>query len=203
MLIDHVGAAFFPSESYLRVIGRIAFPLYAYLLVAGYSRTRSFSKYATRLTALACLSQIPFSLLFHTYKLNAVATLLVALLTLRLLDYFISNHVMQLLVAFAAISLLELVSFDYGMYGLLLVLIYRYAKPSQMVWLHIALNIIVGLLLYHWVIQLYSFFTTALIVYFPLLIRQIEKIHIPRWLWLSFYPAHMLVLVALRLLEKY
>ena len=203
MLIDHIGATFFPQDSYFRVIGRIAFPLYAYLLVAGYKRTRSISRYTARLAVLACISQIPFSLLLHTFGLNAVATLLVALLTIRVLDHFRTDQFIQLIVACTAIFLIELVSFDYGMYGLLLVLIYRYARTAHMLWLHIALNIVVGLLINGWYVQLFSFIATMLIVYFPMLLKQIEKISIPRWLWLSFYPAHMLVLFAIQLLEKY
>ena len=48
MIIDHVGAAFFsaPLVSEFRVIGRIAFPLYAWCLIIGVERTRSIDRYA-------------------------------------------------------------------------------------------------------------------------------------------------------------
>ncbi|MEF2247022.1 MULTISPECIES: TraX family protein [unclassified Paenibacillus] len=203
MLIDHIGAAFFPEDSYFRVVGRIAFPLYAYLLVLGYGRTRNITRYTARLAVLALISQIPFSLLFHTYHLNAVATLLAALFTIRIIDHFRSALFIQMFVVCIAIFFMEFIAFDYGMYGLLLVLIYRYARPAHMLWLHIALNIIIGLFINGWFVQVYSFLATVLIVYFPLLLKQIDKIRIPRWLWLSFYPAHMLVLFAVQLLEKY
>ena len=41
MLIDHVGAAFFPDQLEWRVIGRISFPIYAYCIVLGYRHTKN------------------------------------------------------------------------------------------------------------------------------------------------------------------
>ncbi|WP_291632823.1 TraX family protein [Clostridium sp.] len=64
MLIDHIGAALFPKVIVLRMIGRLSFPIFAYLIAIGYSKTNSFSKYLYRLMIFAVISQIPFSLAF-------------------------------------------------------------------------------------------------------------------------------------------
>lgn len=59
MLIDHLGAALFPQAIEMRIIGRIAFPLFCYTLAAGCCFTRSMGKYALRLLLAALISQ-PF-----------------------------------------------------------------------------------------------------------------------------------------------
>jgi len=64
MLIDHAGAVFdLPIET--RIIGRIAFPLFVYLIAEGCKHTRSMEKYLLRLGIFALVSEIPFDLAFN------------------------------------------------------------------------------------------------------------------------------------------
>ena len=87
MLIDHVGAGLYPSQIWFRVIGRIAFPIFAFLVCEGFFHTRNVRRYAVRLGIFAIISEIPFNLL-HSYHLfdpdaqNVFFTLLIGLLTI-------------------------------------------------------------------------------------------------------------------------
>ena len=81
MIVDHTGAIFFPDLNWMRVVGRIAFPLYAYCVAVGVRHTRGIWRYALRFLALYVLSQ-PFYMLAlnHTlWQMNIFATLLLGL----------------------------------------------------------------------------------------------------------------------------
>jgi len=64
MFIDHLGAIFFPSYLSLRIIGRIAFPIFAFLLVEGSFKTSNKTKYILRIFTFALITEIFFDLAF-------------------------------------------------------------------------------------------------------------------------------------------
>jgi len=66
MTVDHVGAIFYPNYEVLRIIGRISFPLFSYLVALGVESTRNVKKYFIRLLLFGFVSQVPFSLAIGT-----------------------------------------------------------------------------------------------------------------------------------------
>lgn len=65
MLIDHIGAVLFPQIALLRIIGRVSFPLYAFLAAEGCRYSRDRGRYALRLGIFALVSEIPYDLALH------------------------------------------------------------------------------------------------------------------------------------------
>jgi len=195
MLVDHIGLLFYKDQEIFRIIGRIAFPVYCYLLVEGYLRTRNVKRYMVRLLLIAVVSQLPFSLLFLTFELNVVFTLLLGLLVLYGIDRWEKDRGNAFSIVAACLLFATFIPMDYGLYGIFLILIYRYAEGKWVLLLHMMLNVI-ALVSYQWVLQLYSIIFTVFLVYYRDLRK--DRYRIPRWLYRSFYPAHLLGLLFYR-----
>jgi hypothetical protein len=121
MTIDHIGVIFFPERGSLRFIGRLAFPLFCYLIVLGLESTRNVWKYFGRLIVFAFIAQLPYSLAFGISvldELNILFTLALGLLFMTLLLPLRKLSIFCVIPAVASFFL----NFDYGLYGILLVL---------------------------------------------------------------------------------
>ena len=133
MMIDHAGLALFPRVGAFRCVGRLAFPLYCFLLVQGYRHTKNRQAYINRLCVLALITEIPFDLLtfgrlVSPIEQNAIFSLLLSLAALYIADVYARHPLsssMGILCVFAA-AMLSRVS--YGWLGAALCLLFYSAK---------------------------------------------------------------------------
>lgn len=91
MLCDHAWSTLFPSQEWLTCVGRIAYPIFAFMIVEGYFHTGNYRKYLKRMLLFAVLSEIPFDLmyngtLFYPFHQNVLWTFLIALSGMKLMD---------------------------------------------------------------------------------------------------------------------
>lgn len=123
MAIDHIGVFFFPNILVFRIIGRLSFPLFAWLIANGAYHTRSIKAYALRLFIAALISQFPYLYAFRLvnenfFRFNVIFTLLTGLLCIviykKVKNIVISVYIIGLIALFA-----EFFNFSYGVAGVL------------------------------------------------------------------------------------
>lgn len=136
MIIDHYGAIFHNDVEIYRIVGRIAFPIYCFLLVEGYTHTRNVKKYASRLLLFALISELPFDLAFYGSlgfeHQNVFFTLFIGLVLMHLLDnkegkYNFNKNILWLLGGLLAM----LTYVDYSFIGIIYILAFYYTKDYK------------------------------------------------------------------------
>ncbi len=214
MLVDHIGAVLFPGQMVFRYIGRIAFPIFAFLIVEGFFNTRNVRRYELRLLIFALISEIPFDLAFNGTVLefrsqNVFFTLFLGLVMIDLISLvrekispYLGGIVLEIVILLGFIMLAFLMRTDYSGGGVLL--IYCFYRFRDM---HLIKYILFGLicLLFYTRIELY-----ALLAVIPLLLyngkrgfRQSGGLYsgkkgpasqLVKYLFYIFYPAHLLII---------
>ena len=224
MLCDHLWGTLVPGNDWLTCLGRLAFPIFAFLLVEGYFHTRSLRRYAGRLLLFAILSEIPFNLalgsrIFYPIHQNVLWSFL---LSLGLIHWNHKNRdkapLRRVLVAAASVligTLVGLITFvDYYHAGVLTVLIFYFFRRRD--WLGFA-----GQLIGLWYVNMellggFGYQVTLLGRKFFLMRQGLALLAlIPIWLYRGqpgcrtrgfrafcylFYPVHLLILGLLKLL---
>lgn len=230
MTIDHAAAVIdfygllgdvgiqLPFDPYwlMRCIGRIAFPIYCFLLVEGYFHTRSAGKYLGRLLFCFVLSDIPFSLAFgyswpNWENQNVMLTLAIGLAAVWITDHrqslvpkLTSNlwrqKVLSALLAvgsgLACIELAEFCNTDYGGGGILLILLFYYLRKRPAL---LTLAVFLELFFCFWWVE-----AIGIIAMIPILLYNGERGPCPggkagQWFFYLYYPVHigMLVLIGM------
>lgn len=134
MLLDHVGDAVLGRFSFFNLIGRIAFPIFAFQAVQGYINTKNLKKHLIKLFIFASISQIPFMLFLSTFTdsfaLNIFFTLFLGLLTLFVYDKC-KNKIIGFLFVIVSSIISELLHLDYGAFGILLIFAFYIFKDNK------------------------------------------------------------------------
>ena len=224
MLCDHLWGTVIPGNDWLTCIGRLTFPIFAFMLVEGYFHTKNLKKYILRLIVFALISEIPFNLaigssLFYPVHQNVLITFLIAILLIHLNEKvrLRGNFLLRTLTALGTIILgiiAGILTFaDYNYAGILTVLVFYFFRGKkwwcflgQLVCL-IYINIeILGGLVYEFTLFGTSFSfhqqAFALLALIPIwLYRGKQGYHSKAMQFINyaFYPAHLLILGLIRL----
>lgn len=129
LIVDHVSLALLDNLIWGRILGRIAFPIFAYLIALGVQYSSHPQNYLKRLFLFALISEVPFDMLFSGVPLdfrqaNVLFTFVIAVSALLLIKRWGSQPYIWLLVAGPSLVLAELFQVDYGAFGVASVLLY-------------------------------------------------------------------------------
>lgn len=203
MLIDHIGAVFFPQFQWLRIIGRLSFPIYCFLLAEGVHYTRNPAKYGLRLLLVAVLAELPYDLLFYgklTWAKNSVmVTLLLGFLAGIAMNRSKSWWKMIVPLPFMVIG--KYLGGSYGMYGVAMVVLFLltrdipYAKAAQLIGM-VLLSLRMAGFPGHIGVQIYAI--AALVPIFLYSGEKHSRNPAQQWAFTLFYPLHMILLLLIR-----
>lgn len=154
MLIDHIGVVLVHPLVYyneiggipidyqvmqnlyfvFRMIGRLAFPIFAFSIYEGFNKTRDVKKYMFRLFIFAVISEIPFDLaasgkFFDWSYQNVIWTFLFALMGLYIYEKY-DQIFIKIFAIGATIALAELFKTDYGAYGVSIIYVFYFLKDN-------------------------------------------------------------------------
>ncbi len=225
MIVDHIGVIFFPGSLWLRVIGRIAFPLFCWGIVVGAVFTRDWRGYALRLFVLAVVCQGAYMLaLRHGWlELNVVATLFLGLA--GVIGMRENKYGSAVWAPAMALILSASIQMDYGWRGVLLIQLMYLARtsPGALAALMIpfclywgssssSMQGLIGLprdpVGWGWPMDavftvLYPFLRLqglALMALPFMIIKTNSGIRFPKWLSYAAYPGHLAILYGISLL---
>lgn len=200
MFVDHTGVVFFPGVTWMRIIGRITLPLFAWGIAIGAEHTRNMARYALRLFVLMIISQ-PFYMLALNHQLldlNIFATLFLGLVGIWGLKE------RKGWMTAVALMVAHLCGPDYGIRGVFCILILWACVDNPLalavcfctycaVW---GVGYSTILRTEHLTITLQMCAALAL----PLMLwPRAKRTVLPKWLMYSVYPGHLLVLYLLKL----
>lgn len=177
----------------MRMIGRLGFPIFCFLLVEGFQHTHDVKKYAARLFAFCIISEVPFDLLlagkpFDLGYQNVFFTLLIGLLTMCVFRYIEKQdwkkgvRIISYIAALAVgMVVAEFLNTDYGAIGVLSIMIlymFRESRPRQ---------IVAGCITFLWEI-------TAPLAFVPIGFYNGKRGLKMKYFFYIFYPAHLLII---------
>jgi hypothetical protein len=210
MLIDHM-AAFLPGDfmdmketlftigdkaftlrMIMHYIGRIAFPIFAYLITEGFIHTRDRKRYGINLFIFALISEIPWNLAhtgtFFYGRQNVFFTLLLGYLGLCALEHYKSDYKKAIITLAGLLGISLLLRADYTCFGLGFIILLYMIKDRR-------LMAIIGccVLPSRWIGGL---------AFIPILMyngqRGFAKAKWTKYAFYIFYPLHLLVLYLVR-----
>lgn len=203
MLFDHIGDSILGEFSFLNLIGRIAFPLFAFQAVQGFIHTKDFKKHLIKMIVFACISQIPFMLFLSTFTdtfmFNIFFTFTLALIALYFYDK-VKNKLLGFIIVLCITILAEFIKVDYAAFGILLIFSFYFFKDKPILMSISSFILCFG----NYIIDIISYpslsFIYILCAFFTflpsILILFYNKKEGPKtkYFFYIFYPLHLLIL---------
>lgn len=138
MLCDHLGMVLFPEATWMRCVGRLAFPIFSFLLAEGFFHTKNFLKYIGRIFVCALIAEAPFDLmssgrLVNLSHQNVLWTFLLALFLMWIVEQHRNysdkrSRVMPIIWVVLGFFLGEALATDYSGAGVLMVLVFYFFR---------------------------------------------------------------------------
>ena len=211
MLADHIGAILLPGCVLLRIIGRLSFPIYCFLLAEGAAHTRNAKRYALRLLICAVLSEIPHDLALGgrltLTSLNTMFSLFLGFLMIQCMEKT-PRWWLKLLIAGAFAVMGRFLGVSYGWRGILVMAVFALTRGMklQLLWQLLGVGVLfltmnsMQLDLGFGMLPIQVLGVLALIPIGMYGGQKLTRSKAVQWMFYLFYPVHFLVLYIVDLL---
>ena len=210
MLIDHIGVAFFPGVRIFRCLGRLAFPIYAYMIAEGCRYTKNRKRYFGMMAAMAIVFQVVYFVFMNSLYQGILVNFALSIAAIFAIDSFIKNKrtinriltsSIVLLVLFISIILPITLSeygfsIDYDLYGLCLPILVYFAPNKKWGLIFISILLTVMSITSGVYYQLLSLLTIPLFILYNGE-RGNKKL---KYVFYLFYPIHLVLIYAIMFL---
>lgn len=208
MVFDHVGDMFFPDALWMRMIGRLAMPIFSFCIAEGYAHTRDKKKYLLRMGVFALVSEIPFDLAFEgkvgLAHQNIMLTFFLSILALMLFDrirgdrdpetgrYRAERTTAAFLAVAAMAALALIVRADYTIFAVFAVFLFYVFRRS-----HPLVRSGIGVAFLS-LTRTVGYYCATGLSFLPLAMYNGKRGKGLKWLFYVFYPGHLLLLYLLK-----
>lgn len=214
MLLDHIGFFLFPKVSVFRMLGRLAFPIFAFFIADGVRYTRSRLKYFLRIATLGILCQIPALFQSPSAPLNIFVTFSISILIIYLFDWLknakgdrerLLSAVVNILALAVTFILSRIVVIEYGFAGILFAPLSSIPRKNEDdfrdLLIRLAMTIPAFLILS---VEYIKIFQPLSLLSIPLLLLYSGKPgkYPMKYFFYIFYPAHLVLLYYIAALIK-
>lgn len=214
MMIDHIGLLFFTDVAIFRVLGRFAFPIFAYMIAEGCRYTKNKKKYLGIITAMALVFQVVYFVAMESLYQGILVTFSLAIITIYSIDtlrqtkkrsyrwlsagvlLFVAVFVILFPILFAEVGF----AIDYGIWGLLIPVAVYFA-PNKLWRIGSVTALLVARGIY------YTFFIIYPLQWFSLLSVPLLALYNGKrgkrkmkYVFYIFYPAHLVLLYGIAIL---
>ncbi len=225
MLSDHLWASVIPGNNWMTYLGRLTFPIFAFMISEGYIHTSNVKKYIFRLLGFALISEIPFNLFYSgswvdPFHQNVMFTLLYGLLAITLVDKIKKNRDVKTIIKSALLILVlcfaaKFTFVDYGFYGFLTVVMFYVFRDFPFAWvLQLVAMVLMNWILFKGEVKPVEIFGTvteiptqafAVFSLIPIWLyggRKGKSSKIMQYGFYAFYPVHMLILYIIQFINS-
>ena len=211
MTIDHIGLIFFPNVLFLRAIGRISFPIFAYFIAEGAYYTKNYFRYFTRMFLLGLVFLVIFYMFmdrvyFSIFSVFSFSLIVIYLYKLIVKNLEKKNYLLMssfILVTLGLLTIIyyltTIIKFDYGFFGVIIPAV-LYAIKNKNIKL---IALLLSLIIHSFVNEVFpSYICIFSLCSIPLLMLyngEKGKVNLKYFFYL-YYPLHLVILYGLALI---
>ncbi len=206
MLIDHIGVILLPEVKILRIIGRLAYPVFAYMIAEGCRYTKNPKRYFGQIAVVAAVCQLVYYVYNQSIEMCILVTFSMSVTVIFALQRFKLASVLaekcfraiELCAAVAAVYIFNIYfDIDYGFWGCM-VPVFAFVFPTGKIRAGVAMTAVglVALATAYGGIQWYSLLAVPLLMLYN---GQRGRRNM-KYFFYIFYPLHLLVLEAVAVL---